>query len=57
MGNGFRISARANASDAPVNVVMLTHAARERNVQSALAEIASLHHVAEPTRLLRIEEG
>ena len=48
--------ARASVVDAPVNVVMLTHVARERNVQSSIAEIASLHHVAQPTRMLRIEE-
>lgn len=49
--------ARAKEKDAPVDVVMLTHVAREASVQSALAEIASLHHVAMPTRMLRIEEG
>ena len=46
-----------HASATPVAVVVLTHPAREGDVQSALAEIDSLDIVAEPTRVLRIEES
>jgi homoserine dehydrogenase len=40
----------------PVTVVVTTHQARERNVQSALAQINKLTAVVEKTRLLRILE-
>lgn len=48
--------ARSTSGEAPVSVVMLTHAARERDVQAALGEIALLQHVVERTRMIRIEE-
>ncbi len=44
-----------DAAGAPVQVVMLTHRARERDVQRALAKIATADFVAKPTRLLRVE--
>jgi homoserine dehydrogenase len=43
-------------SSIPVSVVVLTHPAREGDVRDALAEIDRLDVVAEPTRLLRIED-
>jgi homoserine dehydrogenase len=49
--------ARGATTDAPVNVVMLTHQARERDVRAALTEIAALGHVVARTRMLRLEEG
>lgn len=39
-----------------VTVVILTHNAREKDVQGALREIDALNHVVEPTRLLRVEQ-
>jgi len=47
---------RGGTGDVPVNVVMVTHHALERNVRSALLEMQALHHVVEPPRALRIEE-
>ncbi|MFW5926289.1 MAG: homoserine dehydrogenase [Myxococcota bacterium] len=42
----------------PVHMVMLTHEARERDVRKALAVIDAMEDiVAQPTRVLRIEEG
>jgi homoserine dehydrogenase len=46
---------RAGANDAAVQVVMLTHEAREANVKSALREIHMLSGIVAPTRALRIE--
>lgn len=43
--------------DEPVTVVMLTHLAREKDMQAALGEIDTLGHVLEPTRALRIEDA
>jgi homoserine dehydrogenase len=43
------------ATERPVSVVMTTHAARESDVQTALAEIARLPVTLGPTRLIRIE--
>lgn len=42
-----------DASGAPVQVVMLTHTARERDVQAALAQIAGADFVAKPARVIR----
>jgi homoserine dehydrogenase len=39
----------------PVQLVILTHAARERDVGNALGEIDALTVVAAPTGLIRIE--
>lgn len=39
-----------------VPLVIVTHDAREKSIQSALAEIADLEAVQEPPRLIRIEE-
>ena len=41
--------------DQPVQLVVLTHAARERDVRDALQEIDALTVVAAPTRVIRIE--
>ena len=48
---------RAGADDAAVQVVMLTHEAREANVKSALREIHMLSGIVEKTTALRIERG
>lgn len=48
---------RAGESDAAVQVVMLTHEAREANVRSALREIHMLSGIVSPTTALRIERG
>ncbi|MFW5920558.1 MAG: homoserine dehydrogenase [Polyangiales bacterium] len=48
---------RGGGDDAPVNVVMLTHDAREKNIRDALSEIDKLSHAVEPTVALRVEEG
>lgn len=47
---------RARDSDEAVQVVMLTHEAREANVRNALREIHMLSGIVEPTKALRIEE-
>jgi homoserine dehydrogenase len=44
------------ASGVPVQVVMMTHEAREAAVQRALAAIAGADFVAKATRLLRVAE-
>ena len=41
----------------PVQVVMLTHEAREQSIRDSLREIESLHDVVEPPRALRIEDA
>jgi homoserine dehydrogenase len=43
-------------SGAPVQVVMLTHEARERDVAGAIAKLGHTEIVAQPTRLLRIQD-
>lgn len=48
---------RAGADDAAVQVVMLTHEAREANVKSALREIHMLSGIVSPTTALRVERG
>jgi homoserine dehydrogenase len=45
-----------SADKSPVTVVMVTHAAQEKNMRAALAKIDSLPVVAEKTRLIRILE-
>jgi homoserine dehydrogenase len=47
---------REAQSEAPVQVVMLTHEAREANIRHALREIQMLTGIVEPSRALRIEE-
>jgi homoserine dehydrogenase len=42
------------SGDVPVDVVMLTHEAREASVQAALARIASSDYVARPPRMIRV---
>jgi homoserine dehydrogenase len=44
-----------HGSAEPVQLVMLTHLARERDVRDALGEIDALTVVAAPSRLIRIE--
>lgn len=44
-----------DASGAPVDVVIVTHTARERDVRAALADVDAGHFVATETRLLRIQ--
>jgi len=48
---------KREGGERPVTVVVTTHMARERNVQSALAQINRLASVVERTRLLRILES
>ena len=43
-----------DSSGAPVEVVMLTHAAMERDLQTALAVVGRFDFVAKPTRVLRV---
>jgi len=45
------------ASGLPVQVVMLTHRAEEKNVRAALAAIERQSFVAKPTQLLRVHDG
>jgi homoserine dehydrogenase len=45
-----------DSSGASVHVVMLTHEAREADVQRALAQIATHDYVAAPTRVIRVED-
>ena len=40
----------------PVQIVILTHEARERSVQRALALVASYDFMAKPSVVIRIEE-
>jgi homoserine dehydrogenase len=47
---------RTGATGLPVTVVLTTHAAKERNMQRALAAFAKLPTVVDKTRLLRIVE-
>jgi len=44
-------------SSGPVHIIMLTHEARERNVQRALEEINGLPIMTGPGRLIRIEHA
>jgi homoserine dehydrogenase len=44
-----------NAAGAPVAVVIVTHSAREADLQSAIREIDGYSSTAAPTRLIRIE--
>jgi len=48
---------RGDASGLPVQIVILTHSARERDVEKALAAVAEHDFVARPTAVLRVEEG
>ena len=45
-----------DSSGATVQVVILTHAAREKDVQTALAQIAKHEFVARPTHVLRVHD-
>jgi homoserine dehydrogenase len=47
---------RAEEGGAPVDVVMITHRAREGAIREALAAIARAEFLAAPARLLRIED-
>jgi homoserine dehydrogenase len=49
--------ASTDSPAASVEVVLLTHAAREADVQKALARIDQLPHMREKARRFRIEEG
>lgn len=48
---------QGRAADTPVQVVMITHEAREANVRHALREIHMLSGIVERTHALRIERG
>jgi homoserine dehydrogenase len=48
---------RGREANAPVDVVMLTHEAKESSVQAALAWIDALEFVVHPTRVIRIEDA
>jgi homoserine dehydrogenase len=45
-----------DSSGAPVQVVMMTHRALERDIQTALAKIGGSDFVARPTRLIRVQD-
>lgn len=47
---------RGDVSGLPVQIVILTHEARERDVQKALAIVASYDFMAKPNVVIRIEE-
>jgi homoserine dehydrogenase len=48
---------RGDASGTPVQIVILTHKARERDLDKALAFVAKEDFVARPTAVIRVEEG
>jgi homoserine dehydrogenase len=48
---------RGDVSGMPVQIVILTHTARERNVDEALAAVAAQDFVAKPTAVVRVEEN
>jgi homoserine dehydrogenase len=48
---------RGDVSGLPVQIVILTHAARERDVDQALKTVATHDFVAKETAVLRVEEG
>ena len=48
---------RVRATPGPVDVVMLTHDARESSIAAALAWLDTLDFIAEPARVIRIEDG
>ncbi len=48
---------RAGEDDDAVQIVMLTHEAREANVKSALREIQMLSGIVSPATALRVERG
>jgi homoserine dehydrogenase len=43
------------SDDIPVDIVMLTHEAKESAVQAALATIGKSHYVARPPRMIRVQ--
>jgi homoserine dehydrogenase len=43
------------SADVPVDVVMLTHEAKESAMQAALAQIAASDYVAQPPRMIRVQ--
>jgi homoserine dehydrogenase len=47
--------ARSEHPDQPVQVILITHRAREADVRKSLREIAPLPFIAGPTQLIRIE--
>lgn len=47
---------RGDVSGLPVQIVILTHEAKERDVQKALAVVASYDFMAKPNVVIRIEE-
>jgi homoserine dehydrogenase len=47
---------KGRKTDGSVPVVMVSHLAREADVQKALSEINRLDVVSEPTMLIRIED-
>jgi homoserine dehydrogenase len=57
--NGISISSvhqKGRRNEGPVPIVLLTHEAREKNVQQAISKIASLDVIADRPVLIRIEE-
>ncbi len=59
-GQGISISSvlqKGREDGAPVSLVIMTHRSSERAVQTALQTINTMPFVAEPTTLLRIDEG
>jgi homoserine dehydrogenase len=48
--------ALADKPDDPVQVILITHRAKEAGVQKGLQEIAKLNFMMGPTQLIRIEK-
>jgi homoserine dehydrogenase len=48
---------RGDVSGQPVQIVILTHTAREKSVDEALAAIVGYDFVVKPSTVLRVEEG
>lgn len=47
--------AQADRPEDPVQVILITHRARDRDVQKSLRQIAKLNFITGPTQLIRIE--
>ena len=47
--------AQADHPEDPVQVILITHRARDRDVQKSLRQIAKLNFITGPTQLIRIE--
>ena len=52
--NEQHVQTGRGSADVPVDVVMLTHEAKEAAVQSALSQIGSSDFIAKPPQLIRV---